>query len=1750
MGKRCKKFAAYVLSLLFVVCFAMPANAEQLQRSEPVVTPTESQAQPETNLPQSLTNAQLPDPSTLVNKNGRSKAEKKLDNRLLQLVNSADLPPGKTKNQLIAEMRDQKQADYVKSVLAVNVYIQWNSGYNTDSIKPYLLKTKGVDSADRLMTASVDADKLTALASSAAVKSIRTIYRPVVYSGSVQSQGDSVLTAAQMRTQFGVNGSGVKIGVISDGVDHIADSQNPLYQDLPPDVHVLSNAVGGDEGTAMLEIVYDLAPGASLYFHDCGSDTIEFNAAIDALVNAGCDIIVDDIGWPGEPYFEDGPVATHIEAILSSHDIIYLSSAGNSSGNYPTYAHYQGMFYPSTNGWHDFSAGTDVNHPYLYFNIPSGGELFAILQWEEPFGHAFNDYDLYLFNIDVPSNPVRVDFSEFTQSGTQDPLEFIDYINQTQHSSTYILMIDKYGGPAQTNMLELYGYCYGGAQRQSYNMTFGDSIYGQPAAADVIACGAVYWDTPTTIEAFSSRGPVTMLTVTRNKPDVVGTDGVSVTGAGGFGSTFFGTSASAPHVAAVAALLKQRYPTENAASIRSILVNNTDDLGAAGFDNIYGFGRVDALKAAQSESYVQFDSQGGSAVGYLLAASGSIISPPAFPILYGYHFTGWFKDSDCTIPWNFSSDTVSADTVLYAGWIVNHKVTFESNGGSSLPDQTNIEYTSLITDPGTPVRTGFTFDGWYTDDNTFSNRWNFASDTMPANDVTLYAKWLQNFNVIFESNGGPDISGQTVPYTRFVTDPGNPARDGYTFYGWYTDNDSFLNAWNFSANAMPASDLTLYAKWLTNYTVSFETNGGNAISDQTVADGRLAANPGTPSRTGYVCDGWFKDADCTIPWIFSSDTVSSNTTIFAKWNVSHYRVTFDENGGVGVTDQPSVAYGTHVANPDIPTRTGYSFDGWFTSNDTPGTQWNFASDTMPAADITLYAHWSINHYDVTFVENGGSAVSDQGNVAYASHIANPGTPVLNGFTFDGWFTSNDNSGNQWNFTSATMPATNMTLYAHWSINHYNATFVENGGSTVSDQPSMAFGSLLADPGAPLLNGNIFGGWYADNGTFLNQWHFPSDTMPSHDLTLYAKWQRITATLEMKNYHALRISWNAIDLIDGYEVWRATTLTGSFQQVGGDTTALSYTDEPITTGATYYYKVRPFTLSGSDKIEKAFSNIVSGKPIWTPLLLSAVLQCYHTAALSWNGVAGADGYEIWRSTYSAGTYSPINGGVLATSYADAGLPLGKTYYYKVRAFVLNGSIKAYGSFSAYKYVTPKWPSVTLLSATLQNYHDAAISWNPVSNVDGYTVYRNTRYYGTYSEIQSGITATSYLDQGLAAGKTYYYKVRPYNLVNGLKVYGTYSGYKYVTPKWPSVTLLSATLQNYHDSAISWSPVANVDGYTVYRNTRYYGTYSEIQSGITATSYLDQGLAAGKTYYYKVRPYDLVNGLKVYGTYSRYKYVTPKWPAISLTASRNTYNSLQLNWITSASVDGYELWRRPSFSSTYVQTGGDLTANFYTDEGLLTNTTYYYKVRAFDWVNGNKVYSPFSSARYARTAWPTLSLAVSANGYDSLKLTWNSVLGADGYTVWRCNTYGGTYLQVGGDILTTQYTDYGLATGKTYYYKIKPYDETAGGRATGPPSSYRYAKVVPDIPTGLVLANESPTSIRVTYDAVAGATGYDIYRATSSAGTYSLIRSAPGLEWSDSGRATGHAYYYKVRAYTMAGTTKVTGSFTAVKSIVAQ
>ena len=494
---------------------------------------------------------------------------------------------------------------------------------------------------------------------------------------------------------------------------------------------------------------------------------------------------------------------------------------------------------------------------------------------------------------------------------------------------------------------------------------------------------------------------------------------------------------------------------------------------------------------------VTFDSQSGSAVTAKVTNYNTAITAPIAPTRTGYTFVGWYNEPGCTSAYVFST-LITANDILYAKWTINsYTVTFDSQSGSAVtPIVTN--YNTSISSPTAPTRTGYTFGGWYNEAGC-TNAYIF-SILVTAND-TLYAKWTINtYTVSFDSQGGTAVTAIVTNYNTAITTPTAPTRSGYTFGGWYNEAGC-TSAYVFST-LVTAND-TLFAKWTPiSYTVSFDSQGGNVVTAQAVNYDAKATSPTAPTKTGYVFAGWFKQSACTDVWTFTSDTVAGNTTLYAKWTINTYTVSFDSQSGSAVTSQ-AINYGAKATTPTAPTRTGYTFSGWFKESACTNS-WTFTSDTV-TGNTTLYAKWTPISYAVTFNSQSGSAVTAQA-INYNEYATTPTVPTRAGYTFGGWY-KEVGCTTSWTFASDKILGAT-TIYAKWTINTYTVTFNSQSGSAVTAKVTN-YNTAITAPTAPTKTGYTFGGWYIEAGC-TNAYVF--STPVTADDILYAKWTINTYTV--------------------------------------------------------------------------------------------------------------------------------------------------------------------------------------------------------------------------------------------------------------------------------------------------------------------------------------------------------------------------------------------------------------------------------------------------------------------------------------------------------------------------------------------------------------------------------------------------------------------------------------------------------------
>jgi hypothetical protein len=506
-----------------------------------------------------------------------------------------------------------------------------------------------MESIGSQVVGSIPIPSLSELATLNGLASVRTVHKPNTSGGLVTTQGDEALRADLARAGFNVDGTGLTVGILSDSFDLVPYAggvdgvqRDIATGDLPAQTQILQDSpFGNDEGRGMAQLIHDIAPGAAIKFATAELGPINFANNIRALAAAGCDVIVDDVGYFNEPFFQDGVIAQAVDDVVAS-GVTYFSSAGNNANN-----SYQGTFVdsgqlgPIQGRLHDFDPGPGVVTKQPVF-IPSGASFAFILQWDQPFGSlgglsATSDVDFYLYG---PDGTTIVDRSiDINNVAGGDPVEIMNSWVNTGPDATFYISIDLFSG-AVPNLLKYVAYTNGILARITGFATDSSTLFGHANAAGAIGVAAApYFRTPEfngatpVLESFSSLGgtPILFDTAGNPLPSAINRESPQLTGVDNGNTTFFGrdipqdadtfpnfsgTSASAPHLAAIAALMLQAAGGRGSLTPSEVLkamqdsaidvVSRLDNSGAQvpipngqGVDAFSGFGLVDGFEAVR-----------------------------------------------------------------------------------------------------------------------------------------------------------------------------------------------------------------------------------------------------------------------------------------------------------------------------------------------------------------------------------------------------------------------------------------------------------------------------------------------------------------------------------------------------------------------------------------------------------------------------------------------------------------------------------------------------------------------------------------------------------------------------------------------------------------------------------------------------------------------------------------------------------------------------------------------------------------------------------------------------------------------------------------------------------------------------------------------------------------------------------------------------------------------------------------------
>ena len=471
------------------------------------------------------------------------------------------------------------------------------------------------------------------------------------------------------------------------------------------------------------------------------------------------------------------------------------------------------------------------------------------------------------------------------------------------------------------------------------------------------------------------------------------------------------------------------------------------------------------------------------------------------------------------------SGTVSTNVTLTATWTVNSlAITYAagtSGSGSAPSSPTAVDYGSTFTTPSnTFSRTNYSFAGWSDGVNVYAAGATYPVSGTVTTAITLTATWsLNSVTITYNSQGGSSVSNGSVNIGASITSaPTAPTKSGYTFSGWSDTLTGTLITFPYLHGQ--TSNFSLYAIWVSNsLTITYDALGGSSVTTgSTVTEGTISIAPTPPTKSNYTFAGWSTtNGGSAISFPYAHGN-TSNFTLYARWTANVYTLTYFYNSATGgnTTETATATTGGSSITLPTPTRTGYTFAGWYSESTFTNSIGAAGATYMPTGSSlspSAYAKWTAINYSVTYAttdSTSGTSPTDTTNYNIGNSVVikgNTGPLVRTGYSLAGWTAASDGSGTVLTSGSTfTVASANMTFYPKWSANTYIITYNKNGatGSPTAATASYTTGGTavtLTTVGTMSKTGFDFSGWSTTpTGSAL-----VGTYTTSADVTLYAVW---------------------------------------------------------------------------------------------------------------------------------------------------------------------------------------------------------------------------------------------------------------------------------------------------------------------------------------------------------------------------------------------------------------------------------------------------------------------------------------------------------------------------------------------------------------------------------------------------------------------------------------------------------------------
>ena len=616
-----------------------------------------------------------------------------------------------------------------------------------------------------------------------------------------------------------------------------------------------------------------------------------------------------------------------------------------------------------------------------------------------------------------------------------------------------------------------------------------------------------------------------------------------------------------------------------------------------------------------------------------------------------------------------------------------------------------------------------------------------------------------------------------------------------------------------------------------------------------------------------------------------------------------------------------------------------------------------------------------------------------------------------------------------------------------------------------------------------------------------------------------------------------VTWNAVPAATSYSVWRSTSSSASsaFKLAGG-LTETAYTDTSAVAGTTYFYWVRATNAGGTSAFSLSDSGYRAVAAPAAPTGVSATDGLSSTEiVVSWQAVAAAASYSVWRATTSSSAAATqIASGLTSTAYADTSAVAGTTYFYWVKATNAGGT-SAFSASDTGSLAVIAGPSA--VSASDGAYAGfVRISWSASQNATAYEVWRGTVNAYSHATRIASLAAAGYDDASAQPGQLYYYWVRAVTTAGASAFSASDAGYRPLAVP----AGVAATTGSPEGVTVSWAAVAGARSYQIGRGDEGASAPHATLDSATTLAYTDATAVPGVSYAYFVRAVApaCTSAWSASATGSR---SVPK--PTGLTASDGAYSDrILVSWPPLSGARSYELLRAAEDDISAAEPIASTAGTSYVDTTADYGLVYYYFLRA----NFSVGTSPWSAAEAGWRAFPAPTGVAASDGAATsrIAITWDAIAGATLYQVWRYSDARGRNELIGTSTSTSYNDSKDIEPGVKYVYRVKAVFATGMSAFSEPDAGYLKASS----PAVNASDGTSTTQISLTWSASAGAVAYLVYRSASSSSAHAeQIASTSMLSYNDTSAAKGTLYAYWVRTATALDTSDFGSSDTGYRGL---